>query len=309
MNKGYRVAVSRLLSAAIVALGVTTLVFLLIHCVPGDPVDVMLGEYARASDRAALEAALGLDKPLLVQWLDYLGAVLRLDFGRSLTGGQAIGPLVAQHFLMTLLLALAALAVSLGVGLPLGVLAAVRADGPWEVLSSSIAVLGMSVPNFVLGPLLILPFAVWLEWLPVGGASDATAIVLPALTLGFSLAAMLARMTRAAVRDVLAEPYVLAAHARGLTRQRVLRAHVARNAALPVATVLGLQLGALLGGAVVTEVVFAWPGIGQLMIESILNRDYPVVQACVLLIALCYVMINTLTDLAYTLLDPRVEVS
>lgn len=309
MNKVYRIAASRLLIAVIVALGVTTLVFALIHCVPGDPVDVMLGEYARASDRAALAASLGLDRPLAVQWLDYLGAVLRLDFGTSLTSGQAIGPLVAQHFLMTLLLAIAALAVSLGIGLPLGVLAAVRAGGPWDTLSSVVAVLGMSVPNFVLGPLLILPFAVWAGWLPVGGASGATSIVLPALTLGFSLAAMLARMTRAAVRNVLAEPYVLAAHARGLTRQRILRVHVARNAALPVATVLGLQLGALLGGAVITEVVFAWPGIGQLMVESILKRDYPVVQACVLVIALCYVVINTVTDLGYALLDPRVEVT
>lgn len=297
---------ARVISAAVVVVGVSLLVFLLIHFVPGDPIEVMLGEFANASDRAALRTALGLDRPLFAQWFGFLSGLLRGDFGTSLATGEAVAGLLAAHFRMTLILASAGLAVALFTGVPLGVVAALNQGRCWDALSSALAVVAMSIPNFVLGPLLILLFAVVLGWLPSGGAAAPAAIVLPALTLGLSLAAVLARMTRAALLDVLGEPYVLAARARGLGTIRVVVNHALRNAALPVLTTLGLQLGTLLGGAVITEVVFGWPGLGQLAIEAIHRRDYPVVQGSVLLIAVSYVVVNTLTDVLCARLDPRI---
>ncbi|MEQ8662258.1 MAG: ABC transporter permease [Gammaproteobacteria bacterium] len=296
---------ARLASAAVVVVGVTFLVFLLLHLVPGDPVEVMLGEHAAAADRAALRHALGLDRPLAAQWFAFLGGLLRLDLGVSLATGEPVVALVASHFVMTAALAAGGLAVAVALGVPLGVFAALARGRAWDTLSGVLAVLGMSVPNFVLGPLLMLVFAVALGWFPIGGADGARALVLPALTLGLSLAAVLARMTRAALLDVLAAPFVLAARARGLRPARVVLVHALGNAALPVVTTLGLQLGALLGGAVVTEAVFGWPGLGLLVVDSIHRRDFPVVQACVLVIALVYVVVNTLTDLLCSWLDPR----
>lgn len=298
---------ARLASAAFVVLGVTTLVFLLLHFVPGDPVEVMLGEYAGTADRAALRAALGLERPLLVQWWDFLGRALHLDLGTSLATGQPVTALLARHLRMTAVLAAAGLGVAMLVGVPLGALAALRRGRAWDLASAALAVLGMSLPHFVLGPLLMLVFAVALGWLPIGGADSATALVLPAVTLGLSLAAILARMTRAALLEVLDAPYILAARARGMRPARIVGVHALRNAALPVVTTLGLQLGALLGGAVVTETVFDWPGLGQLAIDSIHRRDYPVVQGCVLTIAMAYIVVNTLTDLLYAWLDPRLR--
>lgn len=295
----------RLAAAVVVIVGVGVLVFLLIHCVPGDAVEAMLGEYASGADRAALRARLGLDQPLLAQWLAFSGGVLRGDLGVSLYSGAAVGPLVAQHFAMTAILALAALLVAATIGLPLGVLAALRTGSAWDCASSVLAVCGMALPSFVLGPLLMLVFAVLLGWLPIGGADGARALVLPALTLGVALAGLLARMTRAALLDVLAAPHVIAARARGLSEQRVIVQHVCRNAALPLVTTLGLQLGGLLGGAVITETVFGWPGLGQLAVEAIQRRDYPLVQGAVLVISVSYVLINTLTDLICLRLDPR----
>jgi len=297
---------ARVITAAVVVVGVSLLVFLLIHLVPGDPIEVMLGEFANASDRAALRAALGLDRPLFTQWLAFVGGLLRGDFGTSLATGEPVAGLLAAHFRMTLILAIAGLAVALLAGVPLGVVAALNQGRRWDAVSSVLAIVAMSIPNFVLGPLFILLFAVLLGWLPSGGAAGAAAIVLPALTLGLSLAAVLARMTRAALLEVLGEPYVLAARARGLGTVRVVANHALRNAALPVLTTLGLQLGSLLGGAVITEVVFGWPGLGQLAIESIHRRDYPVVQGSVLLIAVTYVVVNTLTDVLCARLDPRI---
>ncbi|MEX2481978.1 MAG: ABC transporter permease [Gammaproteobacteria bacterium] len=305
MNPALTHLTARFLAAMVVIAGVSLLVFLLLHLVPGDPVEVMLGEFAAAADRTALREALGLDQPLWRQWLGFVGGLVRGDFGTSLATGQPIGALLAAHFHMTLLLAGTALLIAVIIGLPLGVVAALNAGRGWDTLSSLVAILGMSVPNFVLGPLLILLFAVVLGWLPSGGAAQPAAIVLPALTLGFSLAAILARMSRAALLDVLQAPYVLAARARGLSETRVVLGHALRNAALPVLTTLGLQLGALLGGAVITEVVFGWPGLGQLVVESIHRRDYPVVQAGVLLIASSYVVVNTATDVLCVWVDPR----
>lgn len=286
---------------------VTFLVFLLLHVIPGDPVEVMLGEYANVADRVALRVRLGLDRSLTEQWFSFASGVVRLDLGASLATGRPVVATVFEHFAMTLLLAGAALATAITVGVPLGLLAALRPDSRWDTLSVIVAVIGMSVPNFVLGPLLILLFSVSLGWLPIGGADSINALLLPALTLGLSLAAILTRMTRAAMLDVLNEAYIVAARARGLSEGRVVLVHALRNAALPIVTTLGLQFGALLGGAVITEAVFGWPGLGQLLIESIHRRDYPVVQAAILVISLAYVLINTLTDVLYMRIDPRIN--
>lgn len=298
---------SRLLSALVVVLGVVVLVFFLIHLVPGDPVEVMLGEGARAADREALRAALGLDRPVAAQLLDYLHGLARLDLGTSLYSQRPVAAVLAERLPATALLAGAALVVAVAIALPLGVMAAARQDSPWDGAAMGFAMLGVSIPNFVMGPLLILVFAVGLGWLPVSGRDAPGAIILPALTLGTALAAVLSRMVRSALVEVLREDYIRTARAKGLGPRRVVVRHALRNAGLPVVTVLGLQLGTLLGGAVITEAIFSWPGIGQLTLEAIQRRDYPLLQGCVLVISLAYVAVNTLTDLVYAALDPRVR--
>lgn len=298
---------SRLASAALVVLGVSALVFLLIHLIPGDPVEVMLGEGSQAADREALRRALGLDQPLYVQMLEYYRGLLTFDLGQSLYSRRPIAEMMLERLPATIELALAGLLVALLIAVPLGVLAAVRSNTPWDGGAMMFSMLGVSIPNFLMGPLLILVFALWLGWLPVSGREEAGSIVLPALTLGTSLAAILSRMIRATLLEALGEDYIRTARAKGLPWRTVIFKHALRNALLPVITLLGLQLGALLGGTVITEIVFSWPGIGQLTIESIHRRDYPVVQACVLLISVSYVLVNTLTDLAYAWLDPRVR--
>jgi len=290
-----------------VALGVATLVFLLLHLAPGDPVEAMLGESASAADRAALRTAMGLDAPLPTQWLGYVRGLLHGDLGLALGSQHPVSALILARLPQTALLAVSALVLALALALPLGLRAALRPGGGWDRVTSALAVLGMSLPSFVLGPLLMMAFAVWLGWLPVSGSDEAATLVLPALTLGLALAAPLARMVRVAVGETLREPFIVAAHARGLSGQRVLWRHALRNAALPVLTLVGMQLGALLGGAVVTEMVFGWAGIGQLVLEAIQRRDYPLVQGCVLTISLSYVAINLLTDVLYQVADPRVR--
>lgn len=298
---------SRLFSAALVLLGVSSLVFLLIHVVPGDPVEVMLGESAQPADREALRHALGLDQSLPMQLLHYFQGLLHWDLGTSLQSRRPVAELLWQRVPATAELALAALGVAAAIAFPLGILAAVRKGSPWDYGAMTVSLLGVSIPNFWLGPILILVFSVWLGWLPVSGREGAASLVLPAFTLGAALAAILARMLRSALLEVLHDDYVRTARAKGLSERRVILHHAMRNALLPVVTVLGLQLGVLLGGVVVTEMVFSWPGLGELTIESIQRRDYPVVQGCVLLISASYVLVNTLTDLAYGWLDPRVR--
>jgi peptide/nickel transport system permease protein len=298
---------SRLLSALLVLLGVSCLVFLLIHLVPGDPVEVMLGEAAQPADREALRHALGLDQPLLLQLFHYLQGLLHLDLGTSLQSHRPITALLRERIPATAELAAAALAVAVVIAFPLGVVAAVRKDSAWDYGAVSVSMLGVSIPNFWLGPILILVFSVWMGWLPVSGRDGPASLVLPAITLGTALAAILSRMVRSSLLEVLHEDYVRTARAKGLSQRTVILRHGLRNALLPVVTVLGLQLGVLLGGAVVTEMVFAWPGLGELTIESIQRRDYPVVQACVLVISAAYVVVNMLTDLVYGWLDPRVR--
>ncbi|WP_322789089.1 nickel ABC transporter permease [Thiohalocapsa halophila] len=298
---------TRLASALVVVLGVCTLVFALIHLVPGDPVEAMLGERAQAGDRAALRAALGLDRPLWEQYWSYLGDLLRLDLGASFLDQRPVTAILAERLPATLRLAAAALGIALVVALPLGVLAARFRGSAVDSAAMTLSLLGISIPNFWLGPLLILVFSLWLGWTPVSGDQAPLGIVLPALTLGTALAAILARMVRASMLEVLGEDYVRTARAKGLGEAAVLWRHALRNAWLPVLTVIGLQLGGLLAGAVITETVFAWPGIGSLLVESIKARDFPVVQGCVLLISLSYVAVNTLTDLAYAWIDPRIS--
>ena len=297
----------RLSGACLVVLGVVSIVFLLIHLVPGDPVEIMLGESASAADREALRAALGLDRPVQVQYLHYLGNLLQLDLGTSIHYRQPVVALLQARIPATGLLAGVTLLLTVLLALPLGILAAVRHNTLWDSGAMGFSLLGVSIPNFWLGPLLIMVFSLWLGWLPVSGQGGFASVVLPALTLGTGLAAVLSRMVRSSMLEILHEDYLRTARAKGVTPLRVILHHALRNALLPVITLVGLQLGALLAGAVITETVFSWPGIGLLTIESIQSRDYPVVQACVLLISVTYVMVNLLTDLAYAWIDPRIR--
>jgi peptide/nickel transport system permease protein len=301
-------AVHRLITAAVVLLGVSSVTFLLLHLVPGDPIEVMLGESASIADRAQLRTELGLDAPLVEQWLEFHRGLFTLDFGASLYSKKPIVTTLAERIPWTLILALVSLAIAILIAVPLGVLAALRPNTAWDSFAATVSLLGVSIPNFLLGPLLIIVFSIALGWFPVSGTERPTSIVLPALTLGASLAAILSRMVRASLLEVLSEEYIVSARARGLSAAAVVANHAMRNAALPVLTVVGLQLGALLGGAVITETIFAWPGIGQLTIEAIQRRDYPLVQACVLVISVAYVAVNTLTDLIYARVDPRIGI-
>lgn len=298
---------SRLFSALIVIFGVVLIVFLLIHMVPGDPVEVMLGESASAADREMLRHSLGLDQPLWQQFYHFIQGVLQFNPGNSLHSGQPVAEMIAARIGPTIELTLASLLVAFVIAFPLGIVAALKKDRLADAAAMSFSLLGVSIPNFLMGPLLILLFSVGLGWFPVSGKSGLDSLVLPALTLGTALAAILSRMIRASLLEVLNEDYIRTARAKGLSRVRIVGLHALRNAMLPVITLIGLQIGALLAGAVITEIVFSWPGLGQLTIEAIQKRDYPVVQACILLISTTYVVVNTLTDIAYGLLDPRIR--
>ncbi len=302
-----RFLLRRMSHAVIVVCGVAVLVFSLIHLIPGDPVEVMLGEAAQPADLQALRHALGLDQALRIQFWHYLQGLAHLDLGTSLHTRRPVLDMLLERLPATLELTAAALLLAVCVALPLGVIAALRKNSGWDRGAMVFAMLGVSVPSFWMGPVLILVFAVWLGWLPVSGRDGFASLLLPALTLGLGMAAILARMVRSAMLDTLNEDYIRTARAKGLPMRTVIWRHALRNALLPVITLLGLQLGALLGGTVITETVFAWPGIGQLVVESIQRRDYPVVQACVLFISVAYVLVNTLTDLVYARVDPRVR--
>ena len=299
----------RLLLAVPTLLGAATLVFFFIHMIPGDPVDVMLGETASFADRARLRAALGLERPLLEQYSGFLVRALRGDLGRSLRDGAPIAGLVAARLPATLLLAAAAGTVALAIAVPLGAFSAYH-RGRWpDAVATGFALFGASVPSFFLGPLLVLVFSVWLRWLPVSGAESPASLILPAITLGLGMSAILTRLVRASVLDTLSADYVRTARAKGLREASVFLRHALRSALLPVVTIFGLQLGSLFGGAIITETIFAWPGIGRLTLQAIQGRDYPLVQGCVLVIAVGYVLANLATDLAYQRLDPRVRLA
>ena len=290
-----------------VLLGVATLVFALIHLIPGDPAQAMLGEEASEEDVQALRERLGLDQPLLQQYGGFLRGVARGDLGRSLRTDEPVTQAILDRLPATLELAAAAMIVSIGVALPLGIIAAVGRGTFVDHAATTLSLTGVSIPNFWLGPLLALLFAVELGWLPVSGRGTVGHLILPAISLGAALAAILARMTRASLLEELREPYVQAARARGVSRTRAVLRHAFRNSLIPVVTLVGLQFGAVLTGAVITETIFAWPGIGRLLIQSIGFRDYPLVQGCILFIAVTYVGMNLLTDLVYGVLDPRIR--
>ena len=304
----HKYLIRRLLLTIPVLLGVATLVFSLIHFIPGDPAQAMLGEGAAPEDVAQLRERLGLDRPLLVQYGSFLKGLTRGDLGVSLRNDQPVTQQILERMPATAELALASMAVAVVIALPLGIIAAVWRGTAIDHSAMTLSLVGISVPNFWLGPLLAIVFAVELGWLPVGGRGTLAHLVLPALTLGAALAAILARMTRASLLEELREPYVLAARAKGVSRSRAVLHHAFRNSLIPIVTILGLQFGVVLTGAVITETIFAWPGIGRLLIQSISFRDYPTVQGCVLLIAVTYVGVNLITDLTYGFLDPRIRV-
>jgi len=304
-----RYTLRRLLFLLPILYAVSTLVFFFIHVIPGDPVDAILGEQALVSDRQALRRQLHLDEPLWQQQLRFVDGLLHGDLGRSLLSREKVTTMIARSFPATMHLALAAILIALGLALPLGVLASLR-RGSWLDRGSMLfALVGIAMPNFWLGPLLALLFAVQLDWLPLAGRDLPGSVLLPALTLGASMAALTSRLTRSSMLDILGEDYIRTARAKGLSQRRVIAKHALVNALNPVVTIVGLQIGALLAGAIVTEKVFSWPGIGTLLLTAIERRDYPVVQGCILVIAVSYVLVNVATDLLYARLDPRVRFS
>ncbi|MCX6539107.1 MAG: ABC transporter permease [Acidobacteria bacterium] len=305
----WRYLARRLLLTIPVLLGVATLVFLLIHLVPGDPAQSMLGEGAAPQEVAALRSRLGLDQPMPVQFGRFITGLVRGDLGTSLRTGEPVAASITSRMPATAELAIAAMVVALLIAVPLGVAAAVWKGTFVDHCAMTLALVGISIPNFWLGPMMAILFAVELGWLPVSGRGTLAHLVLPSLTLGAALAAILARMTRASLLEELRELYVTASRARGASRARAVWRHAFRNSLVPVVTIVGLQFGSLLTGAIITETIFSWPGVGRLLIQSINFRDYPMVQGCILLIAVTYVMVNLVTDLVYGWLDPRIRLA
>lgn len=302
-----RFLLRRVLLTIPVLIGVATLVFSLIHLVPGDPVQAMLGESASPQDVAQLRTKLGLDRPLYQQYIAFATGIVHGDLGTSLRTNQPVTTVIFERMPATMELALAAMLVATAISLPLGIIAAVRKGTLVDHAATTIALLGISMPTFWLGPLLAIVFSIWLGWFPVSGRGTMANMVLPAITLGAPLAAILARMTRASVLEELRELYVTAARARGVSEARAVLAHAFRNSLIPIVTVIGLQFGSVLTGAVITETIFAWPGVGRLLVQSISARDYPAVQGCILLIAITYVSMNLIIDVLYGFLDPRIR--
>lgn len=298
-------ALRRLAGLPLLLLGAATVVFFLIHLVPGDPAAAMLGEGAAPADVAALRHDLGLDRPLASQYGSWLAGIARGDLGSSILTRRPVSSEIAKALPATAQLALAAFLASLLVALPAGVLGAIARDRWPDHLLRVVSLAGVSTPNYVSAPLLVLVFSIGLGWLPVSGRTGPLALVLPATTLGLTLAALLSRMVRASLADELARPYVVAALARGESRRGAALRHALRNALPPVLIVAGLQFGSLLTGAVVTETIFSWPGIGRLLVQSIQRRDYPLVQGCVLFIAAVYTVVNAGVDVLAVRLDPR----
>jgi peptide/nickel transport system permease protein len=310
-----RLVLHRLAATIPVLLLVTAGVFALLHLIPGDPVEAMMAESADASAKAALRGELGLDRPLAVQYLAWMGRLLRGDLGRSIRNGEPVIENVGRRIAPSVQLALLAMTISLLIAFPIGLASAVRRNGGVDRAGTTFALFGICMPNFLLALLLIFLFGVTLRWLPISGYVDPReelveglrSLALPAVTLGLALAAVVTRTLRSSMLEALSEDYVRTARAKGLSEWRVIRGHVLRNALLPVVTVLGLQLGTLIGGAVITEYVFALPGVGRLVVDAVFARDYPLVQGVVLLIAVAFIVSNLLVDLLYGLIDPRLR--
>jgi len=292
---------------------VVSVVFLLIHLVPGDPIVQMLGEGATASDIDALRHSYGLDAPLGQQYAHYCRGILHADLVSSLRRHDSVLHLVLQRYPYTLALTLAALVIGIVISIPFGIVSALHRNGWQDRTLGVVSLVGLSFPNFALGPILILIFSISLGWLPVSTAGSGSVgdfllhLILPALTLGLSLAAVLTRMVRTAMLEELGQDYIRTARAKGLNENQVVYHHALRNALIPILTVIGLQFGSLLAGAIVTETIFSWPGIGRLTLSAISNRDYALVQGCILAVGLTYVAVNLLTDIAYTIVNPRIR--
>ena len=302
-----RGVVRRLVLVIPTLLGAATLVFAFLHLLPGDPVEIMLGESAAPADVTLLRRDLGLDRPLPEQYVTFLGRAARGDLGSSLAFHEPVSSVIAARYPATLELAAVAFVVALVVAVPAGVVAAVRAGTLVDHVARAASLVGLCVPSFWLGPLLILLFAVQLGWLPVSGRGGVSHLLLPAATLAAGMASVLLRLTRASLLDVLSGDYVRTARAKGIPRWRVLFVHALRNALLPVTTVAGLQAGGLLAGAIITETIFAWPGLVRLVVQAIAARDYPLVQGCVLAIGASYLVVNALTDVLSLAIDPRLR--
>lgn len=299
--------INRFVGIVVVTLGVMTLVFFSLHIVPGDPVEVMLGDNSSFVDREQLRHSMGLDKPIWVQYREYMSGLFQGDLGQSIHRKKEVNKIIGARLWETVRLALISMLIALSIALPLGIWAA-KNPGKWQdKLSLVLSLSGVSLPNFVLGPILVLIFSLALHWLPTGGSEEVNSWVLPAFALGTAMAAMLSRMLRASLLDVSSELFVVTAQAKGLSQDACWNKHILPNALLPVLTVLGLQFGTLLGGAVIVELVFSWNGIGSLLVEAVEQRDYPLVQGCMLVISLSYVMVNMLIDVLYGVVDPRVR--
>ncbi len=299
----------RLIGVIPVSLGVLVIVSLMIYLVPGDPVDTLLGPYASDKDRLELRGQLGLDQPIPLLILRDVKRIFTLDLGESIINHQPVMEMIKVRIGPTVELAFLSMMVAMMISIPLGIIAALRAKTGTDFFAMTLAMLGVSMPNFWLGPLMIMLFSLKLGWLPVSERADLFSYVLPCITLGAALAAILSRMTRASVLENLQEDYVRTARAKGLSGRVVVLKHILRNASLPLLTMMGLQFGVLLTGAIITEKIFDWPGLGSLIISAIYSRDYPVVQGCVLLFSFSYVMVNLVTDILYAYFDPRIRLA
>ena len=297
----------RLISLLPVGLGVVAIVSLLIHAVPGDPADTILGPYATAEEKAVLKHDLGLDQPFFVQLGQYYGQLAHGDLGTSVIYRKPVTTLILERLRHTLELACIAMLVAISCSLPLGIISAIQKGKPLDYGAMAFALLGVAIPNFWLGPMMVMLFSLELGWLPVSERTGWDSYILPALTLGMPLSAILSRMTRNSMLDNFKEDYVRTARAKGNAELVVVMKHVLRNAALPLVTIVGLQFGVLLTGAIITERIYDWPGLGSLVLDGINNRDYPLVQGCVLTFSFTYLIVNLLTDLSYAAIDPRIK--
>ncbi|MBI4211245.1 MAG: ABC transporter permease [Deltaproteobacteria bacterium] len=297
----------RLLSLVPVLFAVSTLVFALLHLMPGDPVDLMLGEQALAIDRVELTQKLHLDQPLMTQYVGFLKGLVIGDWGTSIFDGRPVSKHIGDRFGATLLLSVCAMWFAIAISIPVGILAARKKGKMLDSLAMFVSLVGISLPNFWLGPVLILIFSVKLGILPFVGREHLASLLLPSITLGAALAAMLSRITRSSMLEELHREYITTARAKGVREWKVVTKHALRNALNPVITVIGLQVGTLLAGTIVTEKIFSWPGMGSLLLDAIHRRDYPVVQGVILVNAFIYVVVNALTDIAYKMTDPRVD--
>jgi peptide/nickel transport system permease protein len=303
----FQYTVRRLISTIPVLLGISVLLFFMLRALPGDPAQVIAGEMATKKEVELIRHQLELDRPTYIQYGNFLWRLMRMDLGKSIKTQNPVITEILPRLRNTAILAVSATLLACLFGIPAGIVAAVRPYTAWDILVTALALFGISMPAFWLGLMLIVIFSVKLHWLPVGGSGGIQFLVLPAVTLANMLVATFARNTRSSMMETLNQDYITTARSKGLKERSVIIKHALKNALIPVVTVIGLQFGMLLGGTVLTETVFSWPGIGRLLVESILARDYPVIQGSILVFALLFILVNLTVDLLYALIDPRVR--